>query len=172
MKVFGCTTYYRNKPTRLFVATTSQQKAADLFGMTVRELHDGGTTRGPETNNPIERELALAEPGVVFVADNLRHERIEKVGAESEGGMKPNLKRPHDPIALAKLVGDIATGQVGDSREISTREALDALARHRPDCTQWLVQAALLMQCINAPGVDHAELHEMLMEHIRAMPEL
>lgn len=30
--------------------------------------------------------------------------------------MVKRLKRPRDPISLAKLVGDIATGQVRDSR--------------------------------------------------------
>lgn len=29
--------------------------------------------------------------------------------------MAKRLKRPRDPIALAKLIGDIATGQVCDS---------------------------------------------------------
>lgn len=78
MKVFACTTYNNGKTKRRFVATTSQQKAADLFGLTIRELHNYGTTDGPETHNKTEIAIALAEPGVVFVADNLRNERIEK----------------------------------------------------------------------------------------------
>lgn len=31
--------------------------------------------------------------------------------------MTKRLKRPRDPIALAKLIGDIATGQVCDAAE-------------------------------------------------------
>ncbi|MDP1547853.1 MAG: hypothetical protein Q8L87_17735 [Anaerolineales bacterium] len=30
--------------------------------------------------------------------------------------MTKRLKRPRDPISLAKLIGDIATGQVADAR--------------------------------------------------------
>lgn len=30
--------------------------------------------------------------------------------------MAKNLKRPRDPISLAKMIGDIATGQVQDAR--------------------------------------------------------
>jgi len=78
VKVFACTTYNNRKIKRLFVATSSQQKAADLFGMTIHELLKYSGTRGPETHNTTETTVALAEPGVVFVADNLRNERIEK----------------------------------------------------------------------------------------------
>ena len=78
MKVFGCTTYNNRKITRRFVAATSQQKAADLFGMMIHELHTYSGTRGPETRNKTEMSVALAEPGVVFVVDNRRKERIEK----------------------------------------------------------------------------------------------
>ena len=37
--------------------------------------------------------------------------------------MKPRTKRPHDPIQLAKLVGDIATGQVNDQPESARSQA-------------------------------------------------
>jgi hypothetical protein len=33
------------------------------------------------------------------------------------------LKRPRDPIALAKLIGDIATGQVADAVEDTRQRA-------------------------------------------------
>jgi hypothetical protein len=41
------------------------------------------------------------------------------------------LKRPRDPIALAKLIGDIATGQVEDKRKIErvSRPSKDDLAK-------------------------------------------
>jgi len=86
--------------------------------------------------------------------------------------MNPQIKRPHDPMALAKLVGDIATGQVVDGREISTREALDALARHTQAREEWMLKASALMQCINAPGIEHARLREMCEAHIFAKPKL
>ena len=40
-----------------------------------------------------------------------------------------SLKRPRDPIALAKLIGDIATGQVEDKTEDKRNPA--AVARGR-----------------------------------------
>lgn len=86
--------------------------------------------------------------------------------------MKSQIKRPHDPIALAKFVGDIATGQVVDSRQISTREALDALARHTQARAQWMLKATILMRNVNKPEADQAKLREMCDEHIVAMPEL
>lgn len=86
--------------------------------------------------------------------------------------MKPQLKRPHDPIALAKLVGDIATGQVADVRQISTREALEALARHTQARAQWMLKATTLMLMVNDQEADQAKLREMCDEHIVAMPEL
>jgi len=39
------------------------------------------------------------------------------------------LKRPRDPIALAKLVGDIATGQIQDAVEDKRDPAAVALGR-------------------------------------------
>lgn len=39
------------------------------------------------------------------------------------------IKRPRDPIALAKLIGDIATGQVVDRVEDGKNEAAAALGR-------------------------------------------
>jgi hypothetical protein len=39
------------------------------------------------------------------------------------------LKRPRDPIALAKLIGDIATGQVEDKVEDTRNPAAVALGR-------------------------------------------
>lgn len=38
-------------------------------------------------------------------------------------------KRPRDPIALAKLIGDIATGQVEDSEDDNRNPAAVALGR-------------------------------------------
>lgn len=37
--------------------------------------------------------------------------------------MKPRVKRPRDPIQLAKLVGDIATGQATDKEETARSKA-------------------------------------------------
>jgi hypothetical protein len=37
------------------------------------------------------------------------------------------LKRPRDPVALAKLIGDIATGQVADAVEDNKNAAAAAL---------------------------------------------
>jgi hypothetical protein len=37
--------------------------------------------------------------------------------------MKPRIKRPRDPIQLAKLVGDIATGQVIEPEETARAKA-------------------------------------------------
>jgi hypothetical protein len=34
-------------------------------------------------------------------------------------------KRPRDPIALAKLIGDIATGQTSDERNAKNRDAVE-----------------------------------------------
>ena len=39
------------------------------------------------------------------------------------------LKRPRDPLALAKLIGDIATGQVEDKVEDTRNPAAVALGR-------------------------------------------
>ncbi len=39
------------------------------------------------------------------------------------------LKRPRDPIALAKLIGDIATGQVEDKVEDTRNPAAVALGK-------------------------------------------
>jgi RNase adaptor protein for sRNA GlmZ degradation len=39
------------------------------------------------------------------------------------------LKRPRDPVSLAKLVGDIATGQVEDQREDKRDQAAVALGQ-------------------------------------------
>ena len=39
------------------------------------------------------------------------------------------LKRPRDPIALAKLIGDIATGQIADSVEDTRNQAAVELGR-------------------------------------------
>jgi len=86
--------------------------------------------------------------------------------------MKPQIKRPTDPIALAKLVGDIATGQVMEERQISTGEALKALARHTQARAQWMLKAKTLMKMVNEPEADQAKLREMCDEHILEMPEL
>lgn len=37
--------------------------------------------------------------------------------------MKPRVKRPRDPIQLAKLVGDIATGQIIEPEESARSKA-------------------------------------------------
>lgn len=37
--------------------------------------------------------------------------------------MKPRVKRPRDPIQLAKLVGDIATGEVAEEGETPRSKA-------------------------------------------------
>jgi|GEM_PF-5908474 len=86
--------------------------------------------------------------------------------------MKPQIKRPHDPMALAKFVGDIATGQVVDERQISTGEALDALKNHIVTRSRWMLKAQSLMQMVNEPEIDQAKLREMGEEHILTMPEL
>lgn len=39
------------------------------------------------------------------------------------------LKRPRDPIALAKLIGDIATGQIEDKSEDKRNPAAVALGQ-------------------------------------------
>lgn len=39
------------------------------------------------------------------------------------------LKRPRDPVALAKLIGDIATGQVEDGAEDGKNAAAAELGR-------------------------------------------
>ncbi len=41
--------------------------------------------------------------------------------------MAKRLKRPRDPIALAKLIGDIATGQVVESQESRLGQELGGL---------------------------------------------
>ncbi len=48
---------------------------------------------------------------------------------ENEGGAVKRLKRPRDPIALAKLIGDIATGQVEDAKEDKRDPAAVALGQ-------------------------------------------
>lgn len=42
---------------------------------------------------------------------------------------KKRIKRPRDPIALAKLIGDIATGQVKDAVEDGKDAAAVSLGR-------------------------------------------
>ncbi|MBI1272565.1 MAG: RNA-binding protein [Alphaproteobacteria bacterium] len=42
---------------------------------------------------------------------------------------KTRIKRPRDPIALAKLIGDIATGQQSDSVEDGKNPAAVALGK-------------------------------------------
>ena len=48
------------------------------------------------------------------------------------------LKRPRDPVALAKLIGDIATGQVEDGTDDGKNAAAAELGRKgavaRADC--------------------------------------
>jgi hypothetical protein len=39
------------------------------------------------------------------------------------------LKRPRDPIALAKLIGDIATGQIDDAADDGKNQAAADLGR-------------------------------------------
>jgi hypothetical protein len=39
------------------------------------------------------------------------------------------IKRPRDPIALAKLIGDIATGQIDDSVEDGRNQTAAELGR-------------------------------------------
>jgi hypothetical protein len=41
--------------------------------------------------------------------------------------MAKRLKRPRDPVSLAKLIGDIATGQVEDAAEDKRNAAAAAL---------------------------------------------
>lgn len=43
--------------------------------------------------------------------------------------MTKRIKRPRDPIALAKLVGDIATGQVEEGREGAAPATLESARR-------------------------------------------
>lgn len=43
--------------------------------------------------------------------------------------MKPRVKRPRDPIQLAKLVGDIATGQTADKADNGKNPAAVELGR-------------------------------------------
>jgi hypothetical protein len=47
----------------------------------------------------------------------------EQVACHITGMATKRLKRPRDPLALAKLIGDIATGQVEDSQEDGKSEA-------------------------------------------------
>jgi hypothetical protein len=42
------------------------------------------------------------------------------------------IKRPRDPVALAKLIGDIATGQVEDSADDGENAAAAELGRRVP----------------------------------------
>lgn len=44
-------------------------------------------------------------------------------------GMERRLKRPRDPIALAKLIGDIATGQIEDKTDDGKNPAAVDLGR-------------------------------------------
>jgi hypothetical protein len=43
-------------------------------------------------------------------------------------GMAKKLKRPRDSVQLAKLIGDIATGQVNDTPPQKVRPPVDDLA--------------------------------------------
>ena len=45
----------------------------------------------------------------------------------AKASVKQRLKRPSDPISLAKLVGDIATGQIKD--EANNTPTLDEIRR-------------------------------------------
>jgi hypothetical protein len=70
LKVYGVTLIVNECPpaangcrqARCIVASTSQSKAADLFGMTIGQFRSFGC----ETGNAKEIEVATAEPGVVF----------------------------------------------------------------------------------------------------------
>lgn len=44
-------------------------------------------------------------------------------------GMAKKLKRPRDPVQLAKLIGDIATGQVEDTQSQKEEAPASVLAR-------------------------------------------
>lgn len=79
MKVFGLTTTINGRTRRIIVATTSQAKA-------VAALHEVGLRNislsffrdyaGP-TANEAELEVALAEPGVVFVSRDMGRPKVE-----------------------------------------------------------------------------------------------
>lgn len=66
LKVFGGLIIHKGKQVRTIVATTSQQKAADLVGVSVGHLRDYWSVTG----NTVELETALAKPNTVFVSDS------------------------------------------------------------------------------------------------------
>lgn len=66
LKVFGGLTIKNGKQVRTIVATTSQQKAADLVGISLGHLRDYWSVTG----NPVELELALSKPNAVFISDS------------------------------------------------------------------------------------------------------
>lgn len=66
LKVFGGLTIKNGKQVRTIVATTSQQKAADLVGISLGHLRDYWSVTG----NPTELDVALSKPNTVFVSDS------------------------------------------------------------------------------------------------------
>lgn len=64
MKVFGGAMFVRgHRQMRAVVACTSQKAAAAVTGQTLGEIR----TYWCETGNAVEVELALSQPGVIFV---------------------------------------------------------------------------------------------------------
>lgn len=75
LKVFGGLTMVKGKQVRTIVATTSQQKAADLVGVSVGYIRDYWAI----TANAIELEVALASPDTVFKSEGTMDKNFQAV---------------------------------------------------------------------------------------------
>lgn len=67
LKVYGGLTITNGKQVRTIVATTSQQKVAELTGLPVKYIRDYWSITG----NNLELEIALASPNTVFKSEGL-----------------------------------------------------------------------------------------------------
>jgi len=74
-----------------------------------------GVLPSPNDDRNLKRVIYLSHSGIV-----------EVMPVRSSGR---RLKRPRDPLALAKLIGDIATGQVQDRQEDTRNPAAVELGR-------------------------------------------
>ncbi len=63
LKVFGGLLFKQGKQIRHIVSASSQKKAAELLGVSVGEVR----SLWAQTGNKIELEVALAQPGTVFL---------------------------------------------------------------------------------------------------------
>ena len=89
---------------------TQKQPSGVSFG--IHEMLDADG-RGTGLYKKTRSSTIRGEPPFLFC--DHQHKTKEEAAACEQ--VSPRLPRPRDPLALAKLIGDIATGQVEDKNE-------------------------------------------------------